>query len=68
VATSILIIVVVLQLWALYRIDLLQHRVDRLHSKVHAIRKAVVPSDTQSGGEVASRHPVTDTTRGLKQN
>ena len=67
-ATSILIIVVVLQLWALYRLDLLQHRIDRLHAKVHAIRKAVVPNDLQSDAEGASRHPVTNTDRVLKHN
>jgi hypothetical protein len=66
--TSILIIVVVLLLWAIYRLDVLQRRVERLHVKVNAIRKAVAPNEPPRDVEVADLHSVTDTIRVLKHN
>lgn len=66
--TSILILVVILLLWVVYQLDMLEHRIDRMHAKVNAIRKAVVPSEPQSDAEVASRHSVTDTIRALKHS
>jgi hypothetical protein len=66
VDTSILIIVVVLLLWGIYRLDVLQQRIERLHAKVNAIRAAVVSNESQS--DVASRHSVTDTVRAPKHN
>ena len=66
--TSILIIVVVLLLWAIYRLDVLQQRVERLHAKVNAIRAAVARNEPQSDVEVADLHSVTDTIRVLKHD
>jgi hypothetical protein len=68
VVTSLLMIVVVLLLWAIYRIDLLQQRVERLHVKVNAIRRAVAPDAHQTDVDVADLHSVTDTIRVLKHD
>ncbi|HUO65927.1 MAG TPA: hypothetical protein VMV37_00235 [Gammaproteobacteria bacterium] len=61
--TSLAIIVVALLLWAIYRLDILQRRVERLHAKVNAIRKAVVPAEQERDVEIADLRSVTDTVR-----
>jgi len=40
-----LFVAIALLLWAIYRIDILQRRVERLHTKVNAIQRAVAPDD-----------------------
>jgi hypothetical protein len=47
------VFVIVLLLWAIYRIDLLQQRVERLHVKVNAIRQAVAPNGPQGDTAVS---------------
>jgi hypothetical protein len=66
--TSLLIIVVALLLWAIYRIDILQQRVERLHTKVNAIRRAVAPDDPQRDVETADQRSVIDTDRVAHQD
>jgi hypothetical protein len=56
------VFVILLLLYAIYWIDLLQQRVERLHAKVNVIRKAVAPNEAQHR-EVAGVHSVTDTIR-----
>ena len=63
VGTSLLIIVVALLLWAIYRLDVLQRRVERLHVKVNAIRRAVVPDESQRDVETGDLPSVLDTVR-----
>jgi len=58
VATSLLIVVVVLLLWAIYQIDLLRKRVERLHTKVNSIRRAIAPDELQSHVETPPLHSV----------
>ena len=57
--TLLLIANSLLLFWAIYLIDVLRQRVERLHVKVNAIRKEVVPDEPQSewrGRELALRH------------
>jgi len=63
VGTSLLIIVVALLLWVIYRIDMLHERVERLHIKVNAIRRAVAPDEPQRDVETPDLHSVIDTVR-----
>jgi len=63
VGTSLLIIVVALLLWAIYRLDVLQRRIERLHVKVNAIRRAVVPDEPQRDVETGDLPSVIDTIR-----
>ena len=59
--TTLLLVVVALLLWAIYRIDILQRRVERLHTKVNAIRQAVTPDEPQKNVEIADLRSVIDT-------
>jgi hypothetical protein len=63
VGTSLLIIVVALLLWAIYRLDVLQRRIERLHVKVNAIRRAVAPDEPQRAVETGDLPAVIDTVR-----
>jgi hypothetical protein len=58
VVTSLLVIVVVLLLWAIYQIEGLQQRVERLHAKVNAIRNAVAPNEPRHEAKVANLRPL----------
>jgi hypothetical protein len=62
VGTSLLIIVVALLLWAIYRLDVLQRRIERLHVKVNAIRRAVAPDEPRAV-ETGDLPAVIDTVR-----
>jgi len=63
VGTSLLIIVVALLLLVIYRLDALQRRIERLHVKVNAIRRAVVPDEPQRDVETGDLPSVLDTVR-----
>jgi hypothetical protein len=63
IASVLLIVVVALLLWAIYRIDRLQRRVERLHTKVNAIRRAVAPSDSRMDVEAADLHSIIESAR-----
>ena len=65
--TLLLIANSLLLFWAIYQIDLLRQRVERLHVKMNAVRKAVAPDEAQAMA-IASRHSVTGAIRALKHN
>jgi len=55
------IIVIALLLWAIYRIDILQQRVERLHAKVNAIRRAVASDEPKRDVETVELGSVIET-------
>lgn len=61
--TGLLMVVVVLLLFAIYQIELLRQRVERLHAKVNAVRKAIAPDEQQRDAETADLRSVIDTAR-----
>jgi hypothetical protein len=67
VGTLLLIANSLLLFWAIYQIDFLRQRVERLHVKVNAVRKAVAPDEVQGMGD-REPAPVTDTIGALKHN
>jgi hypothetical protein len=67
VGTLLLIANSLLLFWAVYQIDFLRQRVERLHVKVNAVRKAVAPDEVQGMGD-REPAPVTGTIGALKHN